>query len=239
MTEGKSHYSWIASNWVDFSGETLKIVVTDINQKPKITIREHPTISYKQIQKFNFRDYISAYDYEDGDITDKIELINQVSLSGTGTYKYELEVKDSYGKKDTNTLIVTVVKENVPPVIEAFDQTIYQYDTFEYLKNVIASDEEDGNLTRQLTYSGNVNTEKLGSYPVTYTVKDSNNAITHKTIHIQVIKNPRENIRYVSNHSTRLFYKQAIPKNWTNKIEYLKEQIENPKIISSIKIHIK
>lgn len=239
VIEGNAYYSWIASNWVDFLGDTLTLSVTDINQAPQITIIENPTISIQQANEFNFKNYATAYDVEDGDITHKIIQTNQVQMSKEGIYRYELEVEDRYGKKDHKPLIVTVVKENVPPVIEAFDQTIYQYESFNYLKDVQAMDEEDGNISNKLTYSGLVDSEKIGIYPVTYQVKDSNHALTSKTILVSVIKNPRENIRYIAHHSSYLFYKQAIPKNWMKRIEYLKEQIDHPKNILTKKFYLK
>ena len=44
-------------------------------------------------------------------------------------------------------------------------------------------------------------------------------------------KNPKEKIRYISNRINKIFYKENIPINWTENIQFLIDQIENPKNI--------
>ena len=229
VSEGTTYDSWIAGNWVDFSGEPLKIKVTDTNQPPIIDILEHPTITTLQTDDFNFKNYIKASDPEDGVLTDKVTLVQQVDISKPGKYDLLLQVKDQDGKKAENTLHVTVVEGNTPPVISAEDVTLYQYDTFDYLANVSAYDKQDGNVSNTLTYQGVVNTSELGQYEVTYTAHDSKNFYTSKTIVVRVIRNPKEKLRYISTKEDLLFYKEAIPINWTGSIQYLIEQLQSPK----------
>lgn len=237
--EGKDYDSWIASNWVDYSGEQLKIQVKDINEAPIIRILNNPTISLDDINGFNFKKYVEAVDKEDGIITNKIIITNKVDLKRVGIHFLELEVQDKYGKKAKETLIVNVIEGNTPPTIYANDVTIYQYSSFDYLKNIQAIDKEDGDVSNTITYTGNVNTKKIGTYTITYYAYDSKNKISSKTIQVQVIKNPKEKIRYISNQINRIFYKVSIPINWRDDIEYLKDQIQNPKIFIKRKIELR
>ena len=230
VSEGNTYESWIAGNWVDFSGEPMQIKVIDTNQAPKINILNHPTISIYDIDNFNFKDYIQSIDKEDGDITYKTIIVNEINLNDIGTFNLNLEVEDSNGKKASQTLIVKVIDDNTPPIINANDSIVYQYDEFDYLQNVSANDLEDGNIDHTLTYEGRVDTNSLGEYKVTYYAHDSKNKITSKTINVTVIKNPKEKIRYISTNQTYLFYKKDLPTNWKDKIEYLIEQLENPKV---------
>lgn len=229
--EGTDYDSWIASNWVDYSGDGLMIQVTDTNQAPQITILSHPNISIDHINDFNFKDFISAYDNEDGNITNKVKIMNQVNLNVLGTHSLKLEVEDKYGKKASETLIVKVIDTNTPPILDANDKKIYQYEKFNYLKDVSAYDLEDKDITHKIYYEGSVNTSKLGKYSITYYVTDSKNKTVNKTITIEVVKNPKEKIRYISNQINKIFYKENIPINWTENIQFLIDQIENPRTI--------
>ena len=73
-------------------------------------------------------------------------------------------------------------------VIEASDKEIYLNSEFDYLEGVTASDAEDGEI-KDIEYSGEVKTDVVGDYPITYTVKDKNGQITTKTIMVKVIVN--------------------------------------------------
>lgn len=229
--EGNDYDSWIASNWVDYSGNGLIIRVIDTNQPPKISILSHPNISIYNINDFNFKNYINAYDNEDGNITNKVKIVNQVNLNVLGTHSLKLEVEDKHGKKASETLIVNVIDTNTPPVLDANDKIVYQYEKFNYLKDVNAFDLEDKDITHKIYYEGNVNTSKLGKYTITYYVSDSKNKTVNKTISIEVVKNPKEKIRYISNKTNKIFYKENIPINWTENIQFLIDQIENPRNI--------
>ena len=234
-SEGNDYESWIASNYVDFEGESMKINIKDINQAPIINIINHPTITLDDIETFDFRKYIKSIDYEDGDITNKTTITNEVNMSDIGTYILNLEIVDSHGKKAQEKLNVSVIEGNKPPVIYANDITIYQYEEFDYLKNVYANDYEDGDITNKITYKGDVDTNILGKYEITYYVKDSKNKSVTKTIIVSVIKNPKEKIRFVSTNENLIYYKRDLPINWVNNINYLIEQISNPKIFYSNK----
>lgn len=227
--EGNDNDSWIASNWVDFNGIPLTISVIDTNQPPNIHIIQHPTILMNEIKHFDFKNYIEAFDPEEGDLTNKVQVMNSVNMNNIGKYEFHLKVSDSEGKTDEKILYVTVVKNNHPPVIFAENVTIYQYEDFDYLKNVSSFDEEDGDLTSKLTYRGVVDTNTLETYFVTYSSIDSDHEETNKTIEVHVIVNPKLRIRFISNHSSRIFYKESIPMNWITKESYLKEQLQNPK----------
>lgn len=229
--EGNDYDSWIASNWVDYAGDGLVIQVTDTNQPPRINILSHPNISIYKINDFNFKNYINAYDNEDGNITNKVKIMNQANLNVLGTHSLKLEVEDKHGKKASETLVVNVIDTNTPPILDANDKIVYQYEKFDYLKDVKAYDLEDKDITHKIYYEGNVNTSKLGKYTITYYVSDSKNKTVSKTILVEVVKNPKEKIRYISNRINKIFYKENIPLNWKENIHFLIDQIENPKNI--------
>ncbi len=154
----------------------ITITVTE-NKKPEI-IAEDKTVTVNT--KFDTLKDVSAKDEEDGNLTDKIEVIeNTVDMSKVGEYQITYKVVDSYNQEVTKTIKVSVVKDQ-DPVINASDKTIYLNDAFDELKNVTATDMEDGDLTKEIKVIENtVNTKELGEYIVIYQVTDSaKNTIT-------------------------------------------------------------
>lgn len=81
---------------------------------------------------------------------------------------------------------------NSSPIINASNVTIYQGDAFNPLNGVSASDQEDGDLTSKITYTGAVDSTKLGNYNITYQVTDSNGSTTTKLITVTVISKYKE-----------------------------------------------
>ena len=77
---------------------------------------------------------------------------------------------------------------NQIPVINAEDKTIYVGDEFDPLKDVTATDKEDGDITLTIenVIKNEVDNTKVGVYEVTYKVTDSQGASTVKTIKVTV-----------------------------------------------------
>lgn len=144
--------------------------------------------------KFNPLDGVSAKSGDGEDLTNKIEISdNEVNVDKSGTYKVSYYVKDSNGKEASKTITVTVEKdeekENSLPIINASDKTIELGSKFNPLDGVSASDEEDGDLTNNITIiSSNVDVNKEGVYVVTYEVKDNDGGKARKSINITVVK---------------------------------------------------
>ena len=94
-----------------------------------------------------------------------------------------LYIGQSGEKKDALTYVA-----NRAPVIQAEDKTITVGDKFDPLKDVTATDKEDGDitLTKDNVIKNEVDTTKAGTYEVTYKVTDSQGASTVKTIKVTV-----------------------------------------------------
>ena len=138
---------------------------------------------------------VTAKDEEDGDITDKIEILeNEVDTTKPGKYEVTYKVTDSGGASHVKTIKVTVNPKmepiNAAPIIKAEDKTLTVGDTFDPMADVTATDAEDGNLTDKIEILNNeVDTTKPGKYEVTYKVTDSKGASYTKTITVTV--NPK------------------------------------------------
>ena len=145
--------------------------------------------------EFNPRADVTATDEEDGDITNKIEILkNDVNVNEPGIYDVTYKVTDTQGASYTTTIKVTVNPKaadlNACPVINATDKTLTVGDEFDPMADVTATDEEDGNLTDKIEIKKNeVDTTKPGKYEVTYKVTDGGGASYVKTITVTV--NPK------------------------------------------------
>ncbi|MBP2097743.1 glycosyl hydrolase family 18 protein [Enterococcus rivorum] len=64
---------------------------------------------------------------------------------------------------------------SVPTISGVQDVTIKLGDTFDPKAGVKAVDKTDGDLTNKITIAGSVDTNKVGTYPLTYSVKNSSN----------------------------------------------------------------
>lgn len=224
--EGSDFYSWIPGNFVDYIGTPLAIEVIE-NTPPEIIILGNPIISVDQA--FDPFEWAIAQDKEDGDLSDQLQIIDGQIKNEPGIYELTFYVEDSQKAFDIAILTVEVIDENTPPMISAADKVIYQYTEFDYYEDVSAYDFEDG-IVSILWYEGEVNVEELGIYYVTYYCIDSEGLITSKTISVEVIRNPKEKIRYID--AIYPFYEEEIPRNWIYKYPYLFEQLETPRIYS-------
>ena len=116
-------------------------------------------------------------------------------LSDTaGVYELSCTAIDNYGDR-SETIIIQVhviedetsVEENSAPVINAEDRVIKLGSNFDPLEGVTAFDKEEGYITDRVEVTGDtVDTNKEGTYKVTYTVKDSEGKVAIKTITITV-----------------------------------------------------
>ena len=223
--EGNDYESWVAGNFVDYIGEPLRIEVKQLNEPPVITILSHPIIFVDEV--IDLYDYAVAFDTEDGDLTEFIMIINGVVGNEVGEYPITFYVEDSLGAYDIKVMNVSVIEPtNTPPNINANDRVIYQYSDFDYYEGVWANDREDGWIQDAIGYHGYVDTEVLGRYPLVYYVMDSEGLIAEKMIHVKVIRNPREKIRYIDDQLP--FYMEEIPRNWQKKVNFLFDQLKYP-----------
>ena len=175
---------------------TIKVTVNpkaaDLNACPVI----HATDKIIEVgDEFDPRADVTAKDEEDGDITDKIEILeNEVDTTKPGKYEVTYKVTDSGGASHVKTIKVTVNPKmepiNAAPIIEAEDKTLTVGDAFDPMADVTATDAEDGNLTDKIEILNNeVDTTKPGKYEVTYKVTDNKGASYTKTITVTV--NPK------------------------------------------------
>ena len=166
--------------------------------KPIITTDEDRVIKIGNI--FDPMEDVVAIDKLDGNLTSKIKVIeNTVDTTKIGIYKVVYEVTDSDGNTVTKEIRVTV-RSNDKSIISASDLKLKVGDKFDPLKDVTASDKEDGDITSKIKVIENtVDTTKVGIYKVVYEVTDSDGNKVRKEIKVTVKLEVVSNVKAKSN----------------------------------------
>ena len=125
------------------------------------------------------------------DITDRIKIDNKVDNKKIGQYEVKYTVTNPKGLQKRTITRKVLVKDTIPPVISLTSGNLYQVS---YAKEFIepgykAIDNLDGDITSKVKVEGSVNTKKLGTYTLTYTVKDSSLNETKVTRDVVVVDN--------------------------------------------------
>lgn len=127
---------------------------------------------------------------------EKIDDINEVTISyktapdfnRSGEQKLILLLEDSAGNTTELPVTLTVEKDTqAPEFAGTIDKTVSIGESISYKKGVSVTDNKDKELSFTVD-SSKVNLKKEGTYPVTYTAKDSSGNQTTKTIQVEVKK---------------------------------------------------
>src|SRR5438094_10588677 len=132
----------------------------------------------------------TALDNVDGNITSKIVTVNPVDTSTAGTYTVTYDVSDTAGNAATQVTRTVNVGDTTPPVITLRGSTSVSVEIGSTYTDAgaTASDNVDGNITSKIVTVNPVNTNILGTYTVTYDVKDTaGNAATQVTRTVKVV----------------------------------------------------
>lgn len=119
----------------------------------------------------------TATDNMDGDETARIVVNNPVNTAVAGRYTITYTVSDLAGNSaSTVTRTVVVIQPDVTkPVIVLNGSSVVTIEVFNAYVDAgaTATDNVDGDITGKVSVVSTVNTSKLGSYSVTYTVSDA------------------------------------------------------------------
>lgn len=171
--------------------------------------------------KFVALDYATAYDQEDGDITDQlivtdngVLLDEQLNTIKSGQYKVTYQITDLAGAMVQKTITVIV---NDPPVIKATDRYFFVDDEVTdslLVQGVQATDHEDGNITNKVVISSkSINEHQEGVGEVTFSVTDRYRKTVYKKVLIHFLQ-PKERetekvIRYIGDDYLGTLYAQS------------------------------
>ncbi len=218
LTDNNNIYGYTLATYPTVTITTATPIIT--NSKPTINAKDQ---IIEEQANFDPKQGVEANDPEDGNITNKIEVIeNTVNTNQPGEYKVTYKVADSSNQEVTKTIKVTV-KENKAPVINAKDKTIYTNEEFNPKQGVTANDAEDGDLTSKIEIKENtVKIDTPGTYKIIYKVSDSKNKTTTKEIKVIVKEKVEINLEDID--ITELQEKQEEGEFYLNSLNWNKDK---------------
>lgn len=132
--------------------------------------------------------------YLPDDYSDSIQGLNGLSVTNMTKNSFTISGTPTGDVNITLPAAAVLPKDDIPqvelnhvPTINAGDKILTVGDEFDPLKDVTASDKEDGDITRKVeVLSNDVDVLRAGTYAVTYRVTDSKGASSKKTITVTV-----------------------------------------------------
>jgi hypothetical protein len=164
--------------------EDYPIMLSNDNTMPILSLIGNDTVYVEQNGTYNDLG-ATATDPTEGDITSRIMTSSDVDVTASGIYFVTYNVDDASGNAaDAITRVVYVVVDRTNPVITLNGLSTVYVDVVAGTYNepgFTASDNRDGDLTTAVQVTGTVNTFKIGTYLVNYTVQDAQRNSTTET----------------------------------------------------------
>ncbi len=166
-----------------FANGNFKLIPRDANDadfsnidtiKPVITLNGAATINIKKDSAYNELG-ATATDDKDGNITSKIRTSGTVNNKVAGIYYVAYAVNDKAGNIDSIVRTINVIApDTIKPIITLLGNnpdTVMQNKSYTD-PGATATDNVDGNITNKITKLSTLDTSKIGTYIITYSVSD-------------------------------------------------------------------
>ena len=168
-----------AGNLSDLLKRTIVVEEKD-REPPQIVLFGYGTLELKLGDQYAEAGF-NATDNKDGDISAKVVIVGNVDTNVAGEYVLSYSVKDSAGNSSkTISRKILVMDEiskidSVPPVVVLLGQNeIKLFLEDPYIESGYnATDDRDGNISSEVIVTGSVNSMKLGTYELSYSVIDT------------------------------------------------------------------
>jgi hypothetical protein len=166
-----------------FANANFKLIPRDANDgdfsnidtiKPVITLNGAATINIKKDSAYNELG-ATATDDKDGNITANIRTSGAVNNTVAGIYFVSYAVNDKAGNIDSIVRTINVIApDTIKPIITLSGNnpdTVMQNKSYTD-PGATATDNVDGNITNKITKLSTLDTSKIGTYIITYSVSD-------------------------------------------------------------------
>ncbi len=164
---------------------------------PTITLQGDKILNLRVGQRINDPGY-SASDVKDGDLTSRVDVTTDLDFYKVGTYIVKYRVVDSDGFSATETRTVNITENGGLSGGNGAAPTI----TLQGDKNIVlavgqqinepgytAIDTQDGDLTRNVQVTSDLDYYKVGTYTVNYSVTDSDGYIATASRIVSITQN--------------------------------------------------
>lgn len=160
------------------------------NSIPTIELIGSATVSVPFGGTYNELGWL-ANDAEDGDLTSTVQVQgDNINTLIAGTFLITYLVTDSAGASASIQRSV-IVESSTGPQITLIGPDVFFIELNDSFTDpgATAFDQEDGNISANISINSNVNTSALGTYEVVYTVSDSDNQTVQATREVVVTNN--------------------------------------------------
>ena len=194
----EEHDGVVTYTVTDSSGNTATVDRTIIYKDaiaPVITLTNGESISLNKGSDFVDPGY-SATDECDGDLTASVTVSGNVDGHTYGEYTLTYRVSDSSGNATEVTRKVRIADITAPTISLRGETSSYILIGTSYIDpGFSATDNIDGDLTAKVSVSGGVDTSKMGTNKITYSVSDNfgNKTTVTRTVFVykkQAVANP-------------------------------------------------
>ena len=156
--------------------EDYALILVNDNTTPYITLKGDDTM-YVELGKTYVDSGATATDPSEGDITWRMTSTSDVDESAAGIYYVKFCVEDASGNAApcVTRVVYVVVDQSAPELtLKGNNPEYIEVITGSYSEaGWTATDATDGNLETAVQVTGTVNTFKIGTYTLTYTVQDA------------------------------------------------------------------
>lgn len=165
-----------------------EVFVVD-NISPELTLNGDDVITLSIGANYEESGY-KATDNVDLDLTNKVEIENNLDNNKIGEYEIIYRVKDSSNNKTEKKRTIKVIDDIAPVILlKGATKVIVKVNGNYDDQGYSANDNLDGDLTSKVKVTRNVDFSKIGTYEIVYEVIDkSNNKTVAKRI-VEVIEN--------------------------------------------------
>lgn len=163
-------------------------------EEPEITLKGDKEIIIELKENFNDPGVMATLGEED--ISKNVKIKGEVDNTKIGEYTLTYSVTNSKGKKKKEVIRTVNVLDKTKPSLKLKKYVSYNIKYASSYKDLgyVATDNYDGDITSKVKVTGSVDTSKLGTYKLTYTVYDSSGNKAEKSRTIKVIDNEKPSI---------------------------------------------
>lgn len=132
-----------------------------------------------------------------GNSNKKVSITGEVDTMKAGTYQIRYQVQ--YINSTISKYRTVKVNDTIAPKLELNgDEVVYVVENTNYEEpGYQAIDNNDGNITKKVKVTNNVDTKKIGTYHITYQAKDQANNKVEKERTVVVVKKQDPNIKTI------------------------------------------
>lgn len=176
-------------------------MIDDFN-KATFKLNGEETITIEVGKEYKEPGYIAIVNQKDKE--KDVKVISNLNVNAIGEYEISYTLDFNKIKKQKELKRKVKVIDTTPPVLTIEGKTKITKQVGDNFKvpNYKAIDNIDGNITKKVKVTSNVNTKKAGKYTIKYSVEDSSGNNTNKIINVTVTEKTKPKYTYPKNEKS-------------------------------------